>query len=128
MRDKLIQYQQRYPGCIHRVEHAGQQGLLTPLLREAGVHLVAHNTTAASKHDLTWGVEALATKLEAGMYTFPAKSKDNPKLQALIRGCLYYTPASHTADELMAWWIADCGAKGGGSGKGRKARERNVDM
>jgi len=128
IRDRLLRVQDRYPGVSIRVEHAGQQAMLTPVLQEAGVHVVPHNTTAASKHDVAWGIEALAVKWESGLYVLPARSKDNEHIQALIRDCLYYTPQDHPGDYLMALWIADSGAASFSSGPAKTSPPKKVNI
>lgn len=70
--------------------------------------------TMRNKRHTFFGVEAVAAELAQNLWLIPcAKTtgKVDPEIKNWITGCMNYDPDSHTADALMASWIALQGAR-----------------
>jgi len=77
-------------------------------------------TTGKNKLDPSFGVEKIAVHLSNGKYIFPCQHPDDvskryyhPELAKLEKEMLFYDPAVHTGDRLMALWIAERGIEVG---------------
>lgn len=75
-------------------------------------------TTGRQKANPDFGVEALAAEFAREQWIFPTTgfdAKGTPQLSTEMEECwneiLYYDPASHTGDILMAMWLAKEGAR-----------------
>jgi hypothetical protein len=69
---------------------------------------VQGRATGSNKHHREFGVEGLAVQLQRLEWVFPSGptgTELHPELRALRQNILYYNPAQHTGDHLMAWWI-----------------------
>ena len=88
-------------GSRLRVENNGAQDYILQFVRDAGIGVDAH-TTGRNKHDPQYGVESLAVEMERGLWVLP----DAPMTRAFARELLAYNPAGHTADKIMACWLA----------------------
>jgi len=73
-------------------------------------------TTGRNKHHPEYGVASLATEFQTGKWHVPNHSGVvHPIVQQWIDEMLYYDPAAHTGDSLMASWIAREAARKGES-------------
>ena len=75
-------------------------------------------TTGPKKLNPEFGVESLAVELEQGLWSIPR----TPETEALAREAVYYDPASHTGDRLMAWWLCREGVRAYGASKRASTR------
>lgn len=92
----------RYGG-IFMVENVASQQYLVQFAQTLTRATVAPFTTGKNKVDPTFGVESLAAELAAGKWIIPNhKGKMEPEVEAWVSEMLYYDPAQHTGDRLMA--------------------------
>jgi hypothetical protein len=111
-------------GSIMAVENVGTQQWLVQLLSKYSAIPVMPVTTGRNKADPVFGVESLAAELANGKWIVPAKNSRAPEDgEAWIQEMLFYNPAQHTGDRLMASWFARTAAeraersnRGGGIG------------
>jgi hypothetical protein len=85
-------------------------------------------TTGRNKLSPEYGVESLAAELAAGMWAIPCArgtKETHPQIGEWIAEMLYYDPATHTGDRLMASWIAREAARLYTSRRTRRRRTRS---
>ena len=99
-------------GSILAVENVGTQQWLVQLLAKYSAIPVVPITTGRNKADPVFGVESLAAELANGKWIVPAKHSRAPEdAEAWIQEMLFYNPAQHTGDRLMAAWFARTAAE-----------------
>lgn len=105
LRDRIIREAQLYDSTVF-VESNSAQKYFKGFAEEkaAGVRIVNFTTTAMTKNDVNWGVEALFAELMRGLWTWPGLG--HPEVEALADECVFYNPAQHTGDRLMALFLA----------------------
>jgi hypothetical protein len=103
----------RIMGCYRRfggmfaVENVGTQQWLAQLLQKYTAIPMIPITTGRSKADPVFGVESLAAEFANGKWIIPSQNTHAPdEAEAWIEEMLYYNPANHTGDRLMASWFA----------------------
>ena len=112
-----------------RVETNGGQDYLRQVLDDTGMVRVAasggqyvtdvdqllqrldtipHNTTGQHKHDPIMGVRGMSVEFENGKVVLPCDEHlvCEESVQTLIDGLISFDPLTHTADEVMALWLA----------------------
>jgi hypothetical protein len=73
--------------------------------------IVGHTTGRVKAHP-EYGLPGIFVEMSNGGWAFPNRSGElNPNLERLVRACLYYSPAKHTDDVLMAWYVSHQEAK-----------------
>lgn len=107
---RMIGCYQRF-GSIFMVENVSTQQWLLQILRKHTAIPMYPITTGRSKADPIFGVESLAAEFANGKWIIPSKNNFAPdEAEAWIEEMLYYNPAQHTGDRLMAAWFARTGA------------------
>lgn len=104
--DRISSHYRRYNSLI-MVESNGAQRFIAQLA--GGQVPVQAWTTGSNKWDEQYGVESLAVELRNMLWVIPSGGSGDAvpaEAQALIREMLYYSPAAHTGDRLMATWLA----------------------
>jgi hypothetical protein len=98
--------------CI--VENNAAQDFIVQFAGAAGATFIRPHTTGRNKASPEFGVETLATEMAAGKWIIPSEGgRVVPALDPWISEMLYYDPAGHTGDCLMASWFATLGVKMG---------------
>lgn len=82
-------------------------------LRQQAINLDASlpikpHTTGRTKAHPEYGVPGGFVEMANGAWLIPndRNGRCHPHVQKWIDGCLYYAPAKHTADAVMAWYFA----------------------
>lgn len=106
---RIIATHERY-GAIVRVENNAAQDFVVQWTRERrrDVPVRAH-TTGRNKGDPRHGVESIFIELEQGAWLFPSDigGRSPAVLEEAIQALRQYEPPpAHTADLIMAWWLA----------------------
>lgn len=91
------------------VESNGAQKFIADFAAQESRGLRVHKfDTGRNKYDETFGVEAVFTELMRNQWIWPdgAGTKHPEVLDKLADACVFYNPADHTPDELMALFLA----------------------
>ena len=96
------------------VENNAAQDFLVQLATDKQLPITPH-TTGRNKTHPTYGVESLSAEMSRGQWIIPCEitGECEKEIQEWIDQMLYYDPASHTGDHLMASWIAREGSRKG---------------
>jgi hypothetical protein len=96
------------------VENNAAQDFLVQLASDKRLPITPH-TTGRNKAHPTYGVESLSAELSRGQWIIPCEitGECDVEVQEWIDQMLYYDPAGHTGDHLMAAWIAREGSRKG---------------
>lgn len=124
---KVIEKQVRFSSVVAVENNAAQQYIVQfandPMFRklfedenaasgakqfDVGSLAVKGIHTGRQKAHPQFGVAALFLEMSNGAWVFPNTpgGKTNRALEELLSQCLYYAPAKHTGDVLMAMWMA----------------------
>lgn len=105
---KLIQKSQAYNSIV-RVENNAAQDFIRQFALQLDASLpVKPHTTGRTKAHPEYGVPGGFAEMSNGAWLIPndKTGRCHPAVQKWIDGCLYYSPAKHTDDALMAWYFA----------------------
>jgi hypothetical protein len=105
---KLFQKHQQYKSFL-RVENNGAQDFIKQFALAQDMSLpIKPHTTGRTKAHPEHGVEGLFVELSNGAWIIPNDAHGNvhPAVKRFIDECLYYAPAQHTGDVLMACYFA----------------------
>lgn len=81
-------------------------------------------TTGRNKAHPEFGIESLATEMAQGKWRIPNHNgKMHPEVALWVDEMLFYSPAAHTGDRLMASWFAREGAR-----LGTRAIENHIQV
>lgn len=112
--ERIVDTQRRFESTII-VENNQAQQFIVDFVKASNIALpIMSFTTGKNKHDVNYGVESMATELSKGQWIIPSVDGLTPaskEISAWISELLFYSPASHTGDRLMASWIAREGAR-----------------
>lgn len=96
--------------CI--VENNAAQDFIVQFASAQGASFIRPTTTGRNKANPEFGIETLAAEMESGKWIIPNKGgRVEPALEPWISEMLYYDPAGHTGDCLMASWFATQGIR-----------------
>lgn len=104
--DRLESVYRRYDSTIWVESNAAQKFLVQI---SNGRFPVTGFHTGANKWDESAGVESLAVEMRNGLWVMPSGTNGlaiPPEGAAFMNECLYFDPAQHTGDRLMAAWFA----------------------
>lgn len=94
------------------VENNAAQDYIVQFTRHQSAVPVRPFTTGRQKAHPEHGIQGIATEMASGKWIIP---NDNgvlhPEVSAFVDDCLYYDPAAHTGDRLMAAWFAREGVR-----------------
>jgi hypothetical protein len=98
----------RYGSIIYVEGNAAQDFIRQFTTDQTAVPVKSFVTSAKNKWNPEFGVESIAAEMAAGKWTIPSGDGKNlhPEVAAWVTEMLYYDPAGHTGDRLMASWIA----------------------
>jgi hypothetical protein len=105
---RIIRTARRYRSIVV-VENNAAQDFIRQFAEDADDLPIEPFNTGRNKHDEDFGIETLGVELRAGRWVIPASlagEATDPEIKLLIKGMLNYAPKDHTADHLMAMWIA----------------------
>jgi len=123
---KLFEKHERYNSVIRVESNAAQEFLRQFALdRDRSLPIKPH-VTGRNKAHPEHGVEAIFVEVFNGAWLFPNNSRGvcHKNVQRLIDAMLYYEPARHTEDTLMAMWFAIAMAREWGAAGGREPEEQ----
>ncbi len=120
--DKIVDLVKRYDTTVRVESNAAQLYIKQFMLeRDVSAPVKAHMTGRAKAHP-EHGVPAIFLELHNGAWLIPNdKGHCHPHVQRFLDGCLYYTPAKHTEDSLMAAYFAREQAREWGALSGHSA-------
>jgi len=101
-------------GSIVIVENNAAQDFILQFTRGSSAVPILPFTTGKNKADPSHGVQSMATEMYNGKWTIPSHDGGqdlHPEIAAWVDEMLYYDPAGHTGDRLMASWFAREGAR-----------------
>jgi hypothetical protein len=127
--DRLCDITTRY-NSICRVETNQGQAFLMQFAMERNASLLLRpHFTGTNKGHPEHGLEALFIELENGAWLIPNDPSGNmpEEVAAWCKECLWYTPKKHTADVLIATWLAREEARACGCGTPAQSRRETVD-
>jgi hypothetical protein len=105
---KIKSVHRRFQSII-MVENNAAQDFILQFVRGGSAVPVKAFTTGRNKADPAHGIQSLATEMYNGKWIIPSDEngdKLHPEVAAWIDEMLYYDPAAHTGDRLMASWFA----------------------
>jgi hypothetical protein len=109
--EKIEDHHRRYHSIIVVENNAAQQFIIDFANKDFSIPVIPH-TTGRLKKDPRLGVEGLAIELHNGKWTIPCVATiAEPEVEEWIGEMLYYNPAAHTGDRLMASYFAREGAR-----------------
>ncbi len=113
---KLIAKSRAYNSIV-RVENNAAQDFIRQFALQLDAALpVKPHTTGRTKAHPEYGVPGGFAEMSNGAWLIPndKQGRCHPSVQKFIDGCLYYSPAKHTDDVIMAWYFAREQAKAWG--------------
>lgn len=95
------------------VENNASQDFIIQFARGQYAVPIRPFTTGRNKAHPEFGIEALATELAGRKWIIPSRGgmPAHPEIATWVQEMLYYQPASHTGDSLMASWFAKEGER-----------------
>lgn len=104
---RIVETHQRYQSIILVEDNAAQDFILQFTRKDFAVPVKPFNT-GKNKHDPSFGVESLSVEMENAKWIIPSENGQplTEGVQRFVEGMLNYTVNSHTADEVMAAWMA----------------------
>lgn len=91
------------------VESNAAQRFLVQFAHAGGLPVRPYYTTGQAKYDEHFGVESIAVEMRSGLWAVPSGVDGQTittDVREWFREMLFYDPASHTGDRLMASWFA----------------------
>lgn len=112
---KRIEKEHEAFASIVTVEGSGQQELLNQMLRaQTGVPVKSYFTGAETFSDPNHGIETMAVEMANSKWIIPSARQGSyfaSEVREWIKALLYYDPASHPGDRLMASHFAVEGSR-----------------
>lgn len=105
---KLIEKQRAFNSIV-RVENNQAQDFIRQFALQLDASLpVKPHCTGRTKAHPEYGVPGGFAEMSNGAWLIPndRAGRCHPMVQKWIDGCLYYAPAKHTDDSVMAWYFA----------------------
>lgn len=106
--EKVFEHHRDFNSIVRVETNAAQDFLKQWMVSlNRSIPIKAH-VTGANKHSKEHGVESLFIEIENGAWLIPndQAGRCDPEIQTFINEVLYYNPAAHTGDTLMACWLA----------------------
>jgi hypothetical protein len=111
---KINNHHQRYQSIVV-VENNAAQDFIVQFARAGSSVPIIPYTTGRNKAHPEFGIESLATEFASGKWRIPNRGGVmHPEVAKWVDEMLYYNPAAHTGDRLMASWFAREGVRLGG--------------
>ena len=115
--NRLIDTHKRYRSILFVENNAAQDFIVQFLENQDRTIPVRRFTTTANKMHPQYGVESIGAELAQTKWIIPSYHDEqgslttHPEIKTWIDQMLYYDPAGHTGDHLMACWFAREGAR-----------------
>lgn len=101
----------RYQSIVVVENNAAQDFIIQFTQAGAAIPIIPF-TTGRNKAHPEFGIESMATELANGKWKIPNRGGQmHPEIQAWVDEMLFYNPAAHTGDRLMASWFAREGVR-----------------
>lgn len=110
--ERIVEAHGRW-GSIVIVENNAAQDFILQFTRNSSAVPVLPHTTGRNKANPEFGIESVGTEMKNGKWIIPSKGRLHPEVAQWVQEMLYYDPAAHTGDRLMASWFAREGARKG---------------
>lgn len=111
--NRIVDTHRRYQSVVWVESNAAQQ-FIVHFTRELSAVPVRSFYTGRNKMAPDFGIETLAVEMANSKWIFPSeRGHVHREISGLIEEMLYWDPASHTGDKLMALWIAVAGSREG---------------
>ena len=112
--ERIVDHHTRYQSIII-VESNQAQAYILQFTSSVSAVPVRPFHTGANKTNPEFGVESLATEMSNGKWIIPSRNGKTltTEVDALINELLFYDPAKHTGDRVMAMWFSREGARQG---------------
>lgn len=113
---RIIDCHNRFQSQVMVETNAAQAYIVQFVQSQSAVPVHSFQTNARSKFSPEFGVESLAVEMAGGKWVIPSpdgKRGWTEQVDKLIREMLYYDPAAHTGDRLIALWLAREAARRG---------------
>lgn len=108
---RIYSAHQRYQS-IMIVENNAAQDFIVQFARAGSAVPIIPFTTGRNKAHPEFGVEAMAAEFAGGKWRIPNHGGVmHPEVASWVDEMLFYNPAAHTGDRLMASWFAKEGAR-----------------
>lgn len=104
----IIAKQKAYNSVVRVENNAAQDFIRQFALQEDASLPVKPHCTGRTKAHPEYGVPGGFAEMSNGAWLIPndKNGKCHPMVQKWVDGCLYYSPAKHTDDSVMAWYFA----------------------
>lgn len=120
---RINQAHQRYQSIVIVENNAAQDFIRQFAVAGSAVPIIPF-TTGRNKAHPEFGIESIATEMAQGKWRIPNHNgKMHPEVALWVDEMLFYSPAAHTGDRLMASWFAREGAR-----LGMRAIENHVQV
>jgi hypothetical protein len=105
--DRIVDTHRRYNSIVIVENNAAQQ-FIVDFTKSSSAVPVRPFFTGKNKTNPEFGVESLATEMANGKWIIPSLNGKpaGAEIGAWVTDMLYYDPAAHTGDRLMASWFA----------------------
>lgn len=105
---KIIAKQHAYNSVVRIENNAAQDAFRQQALQLNAAIPIKPHTTGRTKAHPEHGVQSGFAEIANGAWLIPndKNGRAHPQLQRWIEGCLYFAPAKHTDDRVMAWYFA----------------------
>jgi len=108
---RINQAHQRYQSIVIVENNAAQDFIRQFAIAGSAVPIIPF-TTGRNKAHPEFGIESIATEMAQGKWRIPNHNgRMHPEVSTWVDEMLFYSPAAHTGDRLMASWFAREGAR-----------------
>lgn len=109
--NRINQHHARYQSIVI-VENNAAQDFIVQFARAGSAVPIIPFTTGRNKAHPEFGIEGLATEFASGKWRIPNRGGImHPEVAKWVDEMLFYNPAAHTGDRLMASWFAREGCR-----------------
>lgn len=99
---KILDHYRRYQGYVW-VENNAAQDFIVQFTQDAAAIPIRGYTTGRTKAHPEFGVEKIAAEMSNAKWIIPNIGRAcHPEVEGFVNECLFYHPAAHTGDRLMA--------------------------
>ncbi len=109
--NRIRNHHQRYQSVVIVENNAAQDYIVQFATAGSAIPIIPF-TTGRNKAHPEFGVEAMAVEFSQGKWRIPNRGGQmHPEVAKWVDEMLFYNPAAHTGDRLMASWFAKEGAR-----------------
>jgi hypothetical protein len=108
---RIVLTQRAFKSIVVVEDNAAQDYILQWVTEKDTFPIMGH-CTGKNKTDPHFGVESMALEMAQGMWIIPSRNGlVDPEVNEWIKEMLYYDPAKHVGDRLMASWFCREGSR-----------------